>query len=135
MLLLHIAQNADAIIHAAQVIPANVHHVLQPAQHLIPQDCVPGQNTTSSTNCTANTGGTDPYQNILNFANNILGLLQILALIIFGISIAIADMMRMMSFGGQQRIMVSNMAMTSAVVGLVIVVIATLIRAIIIKAF
>ncbi len=135
-MLLHIAQNADAIIHMAQVIPANIHHVLQPTHHLISQDCPPGQYASPSGTCSSSQGNqANPYQDILNFANSILGLLQILAMIVFGISIVIAGMMRMMSFGGQQRIMFSNMAMTSAIIGLVIVVIATLIRAVVLKAF
>jgi hypothetical protein len=126
MLLLHIAQNADAIIHVAHTIPAIVHHPLQPLA------C-----PTGVTNCTVTTtdGTGNGYQDIVNFATNIMSTLRILAIVVFFISITVAGMMRMMSFGGQQRIMISNMALTSAIIGLVIVAISFVLQSLIQAAF
>jgi len=138
MLLLHLAQNAGTAIHIAHTVPVMVQHTLQspghPALPLLPPGCTPD---TANNNCnvTPTTGTGNGYADIIAFATNIMSTLRILAIIVFFISITVAGMMRMMSFGGQQRIMISNMALTSAIVGLVIVAISFVLQSIIQTAF
>ncbi|SRR6266567_185681 len=70
-------------------------------------------------------GGSDTLQQINNFVGTIQGTITGLGLALFIIGVTIAGMMRMMSFGSERRIMVSNMAITAAIVGLAIMLMAT----------
>jgi hypothetical protein len=47
---------------------------------------------------------------------------------VFLVSVVIAGVMRMVAFGSERRIAISNMALTSAVVGLVIMLLATVLH-------
>jgi hypothetical protein len=118
MVILHLSQNADIVVSAWQSMLAAIHHIW----HLIPADIrillAPPAKDEVFTNMTS------LIQRISTFVRNI-------ALIVFLISITIAAMMRMTAFGGQQRIMYSNMAMTSAIIGLIIVAIAQLLQSLI----
>ncbi|GHO51343.1 hypothetical protein [Ktedonospora formicarum] len=60
------------------------------------------------------------FQQILGFASNIELLIRTLGITIFLIGIAVAGIMRMVSFGSDRRVALSNMALTAAIVGLVI---------------
>jgi uncharacterized membrane protein len=66
----------------------------------------------------------DSLSQITSFVNAVKTTVQTLGGAIFVIGITIAGMMRMMSFGSERRIMVSNMAITAAVVGLAIMLMA-----------
>lgn len=67
-------------------------------------------------------------QGLTDFLNGIWSLLVNAALIIFVICVIVAGVMRMISFGNERRIAVSNMALTAAVIGLVIVLLSVAIR-------
>jgi hypothetical protein len=60
--------------------------------------------------------------------NNIWGIAIALTLTIFVICVIIAGIMRMVSFGNERRVAISNMALTAAVVGLVIALLALILR-------
>ena len=64
--------------------------------------------------------GTD----LTNLANTAEADAKIVGLAVFLVSVVIAGVMRMIAFGSERRIAVSNMALTSAVVGLVIMLVA-----------
>ncbi len=66
----------------------------------------------------------DTLTQIANFVNAIQGAVTGLGVAMFIIGVTIAGMMRMMSFGSERRIMVSNMAITAAIVGLAIMLMA-----------
>lgn len=51
---------------------------------------------------------------------NIQNLIHTVGLTIFLISVSVAGIMRMVAFGSERRIALSNIALTAAVVGLVI---------------
>lgn len=57
--------------------------------------------------------------------NTIKGAVQAVGMTVFLISVAVAGIMRMVAFGSERRIALSNMALTAAVVGLVIMLLAT----------
>ncbi|MBO0783663.1 MAG: hypothetical protein J2P37_33035 [Ktedonobacteraceae bacterium] len=111
MLLLHAAHHVATVAPSLHTIPAVIHQVLQPLA--------------------------DPpaYKQLTAFVNSIMNLVRQIGLVIFIISISIAAMMRMMSFGGQQRIMFANLALTSAVIGLVVLALASIIEAIVTNFF
>ncbi|MBO0790533.1 MAG: hypothetical protein J2P36_06235 [Ktedonobacteraceae bacterium] len=75
--------------------------------------------------------GPAAYDDIMKFSKSILSLVRSIGLVVFLISISIAAMMRMMSFGGQQRIMFANLALTSAVIGLIVLALASVIEGIV----
>ncbi|GCE49938.1 hypothetical protein KTH_48070 [Thermosporothrix hazakensis] len=77
----------------------------------------------------------DAYKDIENFASNIRSFLTTLGGIVFGIGVAVAGIMRMTAFGSERRVAMSNMALTAAVVGLVIVVMANTLDKLITNAF
>jgi hypothetical protein len=77
----------------------------------------------------------DTLTQIANFVNAIQGAITGLGVAIFVIGVTIAGMMRMMSFGSERRIMVSNMAITAAIVGLAIMLMAGGIHALLIQYF
>ncbi|GHO50524.1 hypothetical protein [Ktedonospora formicarum] len=64
--------------------------------------------------------GQNAYQQILGFASSIQALIRTLGFTFFLIGIAVAGIMRMVSFGSDRRVALSNMALTAAVVGLII---------------
>lgn len=62
------------------------------------------------------------------FATKIKGMVMVVGGTTFLISVAIAGIMRMVAFGNERRIALSNMALTAAVVGLVIMLLSTTIQ-------
>lgn len=112
MILLHIAQVAH---HATQHITL-VPHVL----------LIVGQ-------IAAKPG--DGFAQITDFIKTIRSTIVGVALVVFFIGISVGAMMRMLSFGSERRIMLSNIAISSAIVGLAVVVLAQVIFTIITNAF
>jgi hypothetical protein len=66
----------------------------------------------------------DPLK-INALATKIKGIVMTVGGTIFLISVAIAGIMRMVAFGNERRVALSNMALTAAVVGLIIMLLAT----------
>jgi hypothetical protein len=134
MLLLQIAQSLlhMDVLHTTQAVVqpviASVVHVLGPIHPL----ATPPAGATAPP---APTSHGSAYNDIVGFANSIQSLVQVIGGVIFIISISIAAMMRMMTFGGQQRIMFSNMALTGAVVGLIILTMAGVLAKLVSQAF
>lgn len=56
-------------------------------------------------------------QQVYLYAHSILTIIQYIVWIIFGICVIVAGLMRMLSFGNERRIAVSNIALTAAIVG------------------
>jgi hypothetical protein len=75
------------------------------------------------------------FTDIFNFARSIQSLVTAVGLVIFFIGIGIAGILRMISAGNERRIAVSNMALTAAIVGLVIVLAGNGIYGVLSKAF
>ena len=68
-------------------------------------------------------GGTDPIGTVLQTtATSIQNDARIVGGIVFIICVIVAGIMRMIAFGSERRVAVSNMALTAAVVGLGIVI-------------
>lgn len=67
------------------------------------------------------TGNADPYHDILNFASSIRSLVYVLGFTIFLLGVIGAGIMRILSFGSDRRVAMSNMALTAAVIGLIII--------------
>ncbi|HLZ63272.1 MAG TPA: hypothetical protein VKR06_40585 [Ktedonosporobacter sp.] len=101
MILLHTAQ------HIVQVVP----HVTT----LLPLACNPGNG--------------DDVGNMLNkLAGSIQNDARIVGFTVFIIAVIIAGIMRMVAFGSERRVALSNMALTAAVVGLGILLLAPVIQ-------
>jgi hypothetical protein len=66
---------------------------------------------------------TDPFDDLTNLAIFLQTFILGLGATIFVIGVAIAGIMRMVAFGSERRIATSNMALTAAVVGLIIMLI------------
>jgi hypothetical protein len=66
-------------------------------------------------------GGTGVLGQIITFVNQIRAVVEYVGFAIFFIGITIAAIMRMVAFGSERRIMISNMAITSAIVGMAII--------------
>ncbi|HZR38511.1 MAG TPA: hypothetical protein VFB12_00230 [Ktedonobacteraceae bacterium] len=62
----------------------------------------------------------DPLGDVKTLVNNIETTVRDIATAAFFIGIAVGAMMRMLAFGSERRIAVSNMALTAAIVGLAI---------------
>jgi hypothetical protein len=77
----------------------------------------------------------DAGKNLVEFANYVEALVRVLGITIFLIGVAIAGIMRMLSFGSDRRVAMSNMALTAAVVGLLILVLASTLGSLIMQAF
>jgi len=60
--------------------------------------------------------------------HSIMGIVVGITGAVFVICIVIAGLMRMLSFGNERRVAVSNMALTAAVVGLIIIMLAAAIQ-------
>ena len=104
MLLLHIAQLAS---HTIQSVP----HI----SVLLPAPC-------------GGAAGTDNVGTALkNTADYIQTDARIVGGVVFLICVIIAGIMRMIAFGSERRVAVSNMALTAAVVGLGIIIISPII--------
>ncbi|GHO93654.1 hypothetical protein KSF_037020 [Reticulibacter mediterranei] len=67
----------------------------------------------------------DPLPQLNNFIKQIRGTVTAVGGTIFLIAVAIAGIMRMVAFGNERRIALSNMALTAAVIGLIIMLMAT----------
>jgi hypothetical protein len=107
MLLVQLAQHATLIADTAQ----HVHTTLSTlAVHQSAAD--PAAPTNQDGNV---------LPQLYNFVILVRQVVTELGLIIFGIGIAIAGIMRMVSMGNERRVAMSNMALTAAVIGLVIV--------------
>lgn len=68
---------------------------------------------------------------VTNIQNVIVGL----AATVFVICVVVAGLMRMLSFGNERRVAISNMALTAAVVGLVIILISIALRTFLVGLF
>jgi Type IV secretion system pilin len=68
---------------------------------------------------------------VTNIQNVIVGL----AATVFVICVVVAGLMRMLSFGNERRVAISNMALTAAVVGLVIILISVALRGFLVGLF
>lgn len=112
MFLLHIAQMMIdphlALNQVHGIIPV-FNNISSALQHLAPP---PPTNPN---------GNGDPYHDILNFSDSIRSLVYVLGFTIFLIGIIAAGIMRILSFGSDRRIAMSNMALTAAVIGLIII--------------
>ena len=62
----------------------------------------------------------DPFQSIKGLADAVNTGVKIVGGSIFVIAVSVAGIMRMVAFGSERRIALSNMALTAAVIGLVI---------------
>ncbi|HTK08592.1 MAG TPA: hypothetical protein VL485_15600 [Ktedonobacteraceae bacterium] len=69
-----------------------------------------------------------PLPELTTFLNSIWSILVNVAVILFVICVIVAGVMRMISFGNERRIALSNMALTAAVIGLVIVLLAVVLQ-------
>ncbi len=56
-------------------------------------------------------------QQVYLYAHSILTIIQYVVWVIFAICVIVAGLMRMLSFGNERRIAVSNVALTAAIVG------------------
>jgi uncharacterized membrane-anchored protein len=72
---------------------------------------------------------------LTTLVTNIQTLVIGLAISVFVVCVIIAGLMRMLSFGNERRVAISNMALTAAVVGLVIALIAIGLRDFLVKLF
>src|SRR5262245_3223047 len=111
MFLMYVAQHALV----AQMLHVSLAHLAHLVQVYIPID------------------GPDPtqeqaYKNLVNFANGVTSLIRFIAATIFFIGITIAGMLRMMAFGSDRRILLSNMALTSGLVGAIVIAMATVLQ-------
>jgi type IV secretory pathway VirB2 component (pilin) len=113
MFLLHLTQ------HLVTSVP-----LLSVAQSLLPQHIY-----------AAAAPPADAFGQLEAFASSIQGFLLKIGITIFVIGVIIAGMMRMMSFGSDRRVAVSNMALTAAVVGLIIMLLATTLSGMLSNAF
>lgn len=68
---------------------------------------------------------TDPFGDLTNLTSFLQTFILGLGATVFVIGVAIAGIMRMVAFGSERRIATSNMALTAAVVGLIIMLIGT----------
>ncbi len=71
---------------------------------------------------------------INNLLHNIQTIVVAAAGTVFIICIVIAGIMRMVSFGNERRVALSNMALTAAVVGLIIILLAVAVGQFLLKA-
>jgi hypothetical protein len=67
-------------------------------------------------------------QQVYLYAHSILTIIQYVVWIIFGICVIVAGLMRMLSFGNERRIAVSNIALTAAIVGGIMVAIVAVLQ-------
>jgi hypothetical protein len=67
----------------------------------------------------------DPLPELNKFVQQIRTTVLAVGGTIFLVSVAIAGIMRMVAFGNERRVALSNMALTAAVVGLIIMLMAT----------
>lgn len=127
MFLLHIAQLMIdphlALNQVHGIIPV-FNNISSGLQHLAPP--APPSDPTSQN---------DPYKDIYNFADSIRGLVYALGFTIFLIGIIAAGIMRILSFGSDRRIAMSNMALTAAVIGLIIILLGTGLQTLLVGAF
>ncbi len=77
----------------------------------------------------------DPLPQLNKFVQQIETTVRIVGGTVFLIAVAIAGIMRMVAFGNERRVALSNMALTAAVVGLIIMLMATALSQFIGKAF
>jgi Type IV secretion system pilin len=118
MLLLQLAQHTTTVVASV-----NIHHVVHIAQSFAADPPQPSK------------GSGQSFTDIYNFADSVKNLITALGLTVFFIGIVIAGMLRIMSFGSERRIAVSNMALTAAIIGLVIILGADGVYAVISTAF
>lgn len=114
MILSHLIQHIVVLAPAIQHAQANLSHVLS---H-IPAAAPPPSPTPAA--IPAPGGGTNAYEDLNVFAGSVQTFLGIIGGVVFLIGVSIAGIMRMVAFGSDRRIALSNMALTAAVVGLVI---------------
>ncbi|GHO78875.1 hypothetical protein KSD_66460 [Ktedonobacter sp. SOSP1-85] len=113
MFLLHIAQlmiDPHLVLNQVHGIIPVFNNISSALQHLAPPP-TPGDPKSTG----------DPYKDIVNFANSIRSLVYVLGFTIFLIGIIGAGIMRILSFGSDRRVAMSNMALTAAVIGLIII--------------
>jgi type IV secretory pathway VirB2 component (pilin) len=67
----------------------------------------------------------DPLPQLNKFVQQIETTVRIVGGTVFLIAVAVAGIMRMVAFGNERRVALSNMALTAAVVGLIIMLMAT----------
>jgi hypothetical protein len=67
----------------------------------------------------------DPLPQLNKFVEQVRGTVLAVGGTIFLISVAVAGIMRMVAFGNERRVALSNMALTAAVIGLIIMLMAT----------
>jgi type IV secretory pathway VirB2 component (pilin) len=100
------------LLHATSLILLNVTHFVS---HLIP--------------LAPHLPACDPVGGALNkAAQSIQADARTVGAIVFVLAVIIAGIMRMIAFGSERRVAISNMALTAAVVGLGIVLLAPLIQ-------
>src|ERR1700731_1346149 len=88
-------------------------HVIQLASHVVPHIPVAAPQV-----------ATDLTGSLSKLATAIETLARTLGLVIFLVCVIVAGIMRMVAFGSERRIQMSNMALTAAVIGLVIMLLA-----------
>lgn len=135
MFLLHIAQLMIdphlALNQVHGIIPVfnNISSALQHfnSQHSLGPQPIPTP--------TEPVGNKNAYHDILNFSDSIRSLVYVLGFTIFLIGIIAAGIMRILSFGSDRRIAMSNMALTAAVIGLIIILLGTGLSTLLQRAF
>jgi hypothetical protein len=104
----------------AQSLPGMTHvlapHITLPLASIMAPLAGPGNAPTTIPSGT----NTNPFQDLAALVTFLQSFIFWMGLTVFLIGVAIAGIMRMVAFGSERRIATSNIALTAAVVGLVI---------------